>query len=110
MKDEEVKQNSVYAAIDVKRRNKENEGNFNIAEQAFAADFHKMASEAFQGSTVYPPNYRKNIITVKVDHPGSDLIRLEVKKFEKFAIANNVKIKDTRYGNHIYTLPRIENK
>lgn len=81
-----------YAAVlDIKRRNKENEGNFTTAQKSIADKVKTLAQAAHITGKVYSPNYRLSKIAVKVSgYRSRDKMSTEYNQLDSYCTANGV--------------------
>jgi len=93
------------AAIDVKRRNAKNTDLYSKEQKDKADGVRTMLDNAYFGAKVYPPNYRDKFIAVKVEKPGQNQFRAEVRELNKTLEAHGVIIRKTAANSFIYQLP-----
>jgi hypothetical protein len=98
-------QDPVFAVLDAKRRNKENQELFSVTDRAFAHNIYDQINDVFFRRNVYL-NFNLNSIVVKVNKPRiEDRIDPAVKKLDKDLEALDITYKTNKQGNRIYTLP-----
>lgn len=101
-------QNPFACIADIKRRNRDNEGNFTNAEKAKAETLKSKVEAAFQNRTaLYGPNFRKGVIVVKVTvcesatGRASDRMRSEYTELMNWCSANGVRAISTSNNRNI---------
>ncbi len=104
--DEEKRgQSKQFAAMDVKRRNAKNIDLYSKEQKDKADGVRTMLDNAYFGAKVYAPNYRDKFIAVKVEKPGQNRFRAEVRELDKILESHGVVIKKTATNSFIYQLP-----
>ena len=92
------------AAIDAASRNKANRGRYSPEQKAVADEIKTLIDNAYMGATTYL-NLRDKFIAIKVESPGQNRFRAEVRALDKELEAKGVLIIKTKYNHFVYRLP-----
>jgi|SaaInlV_120m_DNA_4_1040238.scaffolds.fasta_scaffold43546_2 hypothetical protein len=100
-------QSRKVAAIDIRRRNRENRDCFTDSEKSKARDLQEQISHAYEWTTVHQMNYRKKYITIKVEKGKLYQSQLAIKRLNEELGDIGIEYHETVYGNVTYRLPRM---
>jgi len=92
------------AAIDADSRNKANRDRYSPEQKAAAEVIKAEIDSAYMGATTYL-NLRDKFIAIKVESPGQNRFRAEVRALDKELEARGVLIIKTKYNHFVYRLP-----
>ncbi len=97
--------NPVGVILNIKERNAENEGNFTAAQKKLADRLRALMQEVHKDGTVYAPNYRKTLISVKASQARArDKLNPGWEALDKFVTDNNVEVRQMASGARVYAI------
>lgn len=100
--DKKIGQSKIFAYLDNKRYTERYKDQWSYEAAALAEKIRESADIAYFGARVYPPNPRKKFIAIKVENPGGNQFRPEVRELNERLEEMGVERIKTHNNNIIY--------